>query len=130
MFHRHPEARRRRRISIYANLSHFEILRRASPTQDDGLQSAGCRQRWLAWPSRAMVASRDGYRDNLGVTSSIARGLALFLGVFSLVGLAGSGGDANLWWIDFYPLPTFIRVALLIAFAVAMIAMVTRRRTW
>lgn len=57
-----------------------------------------------------------------GVTSSIARGLALFLGVFSLVSLAGSGGDANLWWIDFYPLPAIVRVTLLVAFAVAMIA--------
>jgi vancomycin permeability regulator SanA len=60
------------------------------------------------------------------VTSSIARGLALFLGVFSLVSLAGSGGDANLWWIDFYPLPTLVRVALLIVFAVAMIAYALR----
>jgi uncharacterized SAM-binding protein YcdF (DUF218 family) len=73
-----------------------------------------------------MVASRDACRDNLCVTSSIARGLALFLGVFSLVSLAGSGGDANLWWIDFYPLPTFVRVALLIAFAGAMIAYALR----
>ena len=56
------------------------------------------------------------------VISSIARGFALFLGVFSLVSLAGTGGDANLWWIDFYPLTGIIRVALLIAFAAAMIA--------
>lgn len=69
-----------------------------------------------------MVASRNACRDNLSVISSIARGLALFLGVFSLVSLAGSGGDANLWWIDFYPVTGIIRVALLIAFAAAMIA--------
>ena len=54
--------------------------------------------------------------------SSIARGLALFLGVFSLVSLAGTGGDANLWWIDFYPLAGIVRAALLVAFAAAMIA--------
>ena len=58
--------------------------------------------------------------------SSIARGLALFLGVFSLVSLAGSGGDANLWWIDFDPLAGIVRVALLIAFATAMIAYALR----
>jgi len=36
---RHPEPRRRRRISTDANSSHLEILRRASPTQDDGWRS-------------------------------------------------------------------------------------------
>jgi hypothetical protein len=35
---RHPEPRRRRRISEWQGSSHSEILRRASPTQDDGLR--------------------------------------------------------------------------------------------
>ena len=34
---RHPEPRRRRRISKWQAFSHPEILRRASPTQDDDL---------------------------------------------------------------------------------------------
>ncbi len=39
---------------------------------------------------------------------AMVRGLALFLGVFSLMNLAGDlfspGFDANIWWIDFRPL--------------------------
>src|ERR1051326_1529131 len=37
---RHPEPRRRRRISKWLAASHLEILRRASPTQDDGCRSS------------------------------------------------------------------------------------------
>ncbi|MBI5761770.1 MAG: YdcF family protein [Planctomycetales bacterium] len=58
-----------------------------------------------------------------------ARALAIFLGGFSLLNLVGelraTGFDANLWWIDFRPLPAWLsRLALgvsgftLLAFAV------------
>lgn len=40
----------------------------------------------------------------------LARGVALFLGLFSLLNVAGElrvpGLDANLWWLDLRPLPT------------------------
>ena len=55
-----------------------------------------------------------------------ARGIALFLGAFSLLNLAGdlrfAGANANLWWIDFSPLPVALRIALLGAFGIAMLA--------
>lgn len=52
-----------------------------------------------------------------------SRGLALFLGAFTLLNLAGdSAFDVNLWWIDLWPLPRVIGITTLAAFAVAMIA--------
>ena len=51
------------------------------------------------------------------------RGLALFLGAFTLLNLLGdSRFDANLWWIDLWPLPHGVAVIVLIAFSIAMIA--------
>jgi uncharacterized SAM-binding protein YcdF (DUF218 family) len=52
--------------------------------------------------------------------STLARGLAVFLGGFSLLNLIGdlrmAGFDANLWWIDLHVLPhTVARLFLLIA---------------
>ncbi len=56
---------------------------------------------------------------------AIARGLALFLGAFSLLNLAGdlrfAHANANLWWIDFSPLPAALRFALLAAVGVALL---------
>jgi vancomycin permeability regulator SanA len=58
--------------------------------------------------------------------STIARGLALFLGGFTLLNLAGdlrfAGADANLWWIDFWPLPLTVSRLLLVALAGVLIA--------
>jgi uncharacterized SAM-binding protein YcdF (DUF218 family) len=55
-----------------------------------------------------------------------ARGLALFLGLFTLVNLAGDfrlgGTDANLWWIDLSPLPVLPRRTLLAAIAAVLLA--------
>lgn len=61
--------------------------------------------------------------------AGIARGLALFFGGFALLNLLGElrypGFDANVWWIDFRPLPprpahVFLSIAslLLLAYAV------------
>jgi uncharacterized SAM-binding protein YcdF (DUF218 family) len=66
-----------------------------------------------------------------------ARGLALFLGAFTLLNLLGAARfDPNLWWIDLWPLPaTVARVVLAVA-AVAMLAYAVRpgglraRPTW
>ena len=55
-----------------------------------------------------------------------ARGIALFLGAFSLLNLAGdlrfARANANLWWIDFSPLPDAVRIVLLAAVGVALLA--------
>lgn len=50
----------------------------------------------------------------------IARGLALFLGAFTLLNLAGA--DANLWWIDLAPLPPSAARIVLAVLALALLA--------
>ena len=59
------------------------------------------------------------------VLHATARGLALFLGAFSLLNLAGdlrfAHANANLWWIDFSPLPVVLRFVLLAAVGVALL---------
>ena len=59
------------------------------------------------------------------VLYAIARGLAFFLGAFSLLNLAGdlrfAHANANLWWIDFSPLPDVLRFILLAAVGVALL---------
>lgn len=58
--------------------------------------------------------------------SSVARGVALFLGLFTILNLLGDlrfgGAGANLWWIDFWPLPLWLSRVLLLVVAVALIA--------
>jgi vancomycin permeability regulator SanA len=69
------------------------------------------------------------------VLTAVSRGIALFLGAFSLLNLAGdlrfARANANLWWIDFWPLPDVLRVVLLAALGVALLAygFVPKRRT-
>ena len=60
----------------------------------------------------------------------MTRGLALFLGAFTLLNLAGdSRFDVNLWWIDLSPLlPRGVAIVTLAAFAVAMIALAFGKR--
>jgi len=59
----------------------------------------------------------------------VTRGLALFLGAFTLLNLAGdSRFDVNLWWIDLWPLPRVVAIVTLIAFAVAMLALAFGKR--
>lgn len=55
----------------------------------------------------------------------MTRGLALFLGLFTLLNLAGdSRFDVNLWWIDLSPLlPRPVAFVTLAAFAIAMIVL-------
>ncbi len=59
------------------------------------------------------------------VRSSISRGLAIFLGVFTLLNVAGDlrfrGSDANLWWIDFTPLPAWASRLVLVLLAVVLL---------
>jgi vancomycin permeability regulator SanA len=63
-------------------------------------------------------------------TAGIARGLAGFLGTFSLLNILGEfyipGFDANIWWIDFQPLPASARRLLLGIAALALIGFALR----
>lgn len=58
--------------------------------------------------------------------TAAARGLALFLGGFTLLNIAGdlrfAGSDGNLWWIDLWPLPLALARTILTLFAIAMLA--------
>ena len=58
------------------------------------------------------------------------RGLALFLGVFALIGLMGElrgrTTDLSLWWVDLRDLPGVLRIALLTAFSGLLVAWAVR----
>ncbi|HVR73610.1 MAG TPA: hypothetical protein VMT52_04735, partial [Planctomycetota bacterium] len=62
-----------------------------------------------------------------------ARGIALFLGGFSLLNLLGElrspGFDANPWWIDLRLLPTLAGRALLLIGALLLVAFALRPPT-
>ncbi len=62
-----------------------------------------------------------------------ARGLAVFIGGFSLLNLLGeltnAGFDLNVWWIDFRPLPAVVSRLLLAACAVFLLAWAVRPKT-
>jgi vancomycin permeability regulator SanA len=60
------------------------------------------------------------------------RGLALFLGAFTIVGLVGElrgrTSDVSLWWIDLRDLPGILRIALLASFAGLLVTWAIRAR--
>jgi len=74
--------------------------------------------------------------SKLGNWNFLPRGLALFLGGFSLLNLLGdfrsAGFDANLWWIDLRPLPQFLAKAVLLISGLSFIgfAIQTPRSIW
>lgn len=82
------------------------------------------RERWQ------VVFMNSETNDQCGKASSwgqaLPRGLALFLGGFSLLNLLGgfrvAGFDANLWWMDLRLLPPLLTQALLLAAAVCLLA--------
>jgi vancomycin permeability regulator SanA len=61
---------------------------------------------------------------------SVSRGLAIFLGAFTLLNVIGDlgfrGSDANIWWIDFAPLPNWLRQVMLVLLAAVLLAGVRR----
>jgi vancomycin permeability regulator SanA len=61
----------------------------------------------------------------------LSRGAAIFLAMFTLVGLVGElrgrATDLSLWWIDIRDLPTLVRFGLLGSFAVLLLAWAVRR---
>src|SRR5215469_11763924 len=62
----------------------------------------------------------------VGVWRFFPRGLAIFLGAFSLLNLLGDlrtpGFDANLWWIDLRVLPATVARIVLLCGAVCLLA--------
>jgi vancomycin permeability regulator SanA len=60
------------------------------------------------------------------------RGLALFLGAFTIVGLVGElrgrTSDVSLWWIDLRDIPGVLRIALLASFAGLLVTWAIRAR--
>lgn len=65
--------------------------------------------------------------ESLGwLKDALPRGLALFLGGFSLLNLLGNfrvpGFDANIWWIDLRALPTWLGSGLLFISAFTLLA--------
>jgi vancomycin permeability regulator SanA len=62
--------------------------------------------------------------------SIAARGAALFLAIFILIGLVGElrgrATDLNLWWVDIRDLPIIVRLPLLAGFAVLLLLWVAR----
>jgi hypothetical protein len=56
----------------------------------------------------------------------ISRAIAAFFGGFALLNLVGNliapGFDANIWWIDFSPMPRILAVVSLLAGATALIS--------
>ncbi len=74
-----------------------------------------------------------GVRNRVVRTATVAlRGLALFLGAFTIVGLVGEvrgrTSDVSLWWIDLRDLPGILRIALLASFAGLLVAWGIRAR--
>jgi hypothetical protein len=69
-----------------------------------------------------------------GVLVTVSRAIALFLGGFTLLNLAGdlrgTAFDANIWWIDLPGLPRGLSAFILAAFAVAMIVWSFVPRRW
>jgi uncharacterized SAM-binding protein YcdF (DUF218 family) len=69
---------------------------------------------------------RDKVGPGASVWNALPRGLALFLGGFSLLNLLGElrtpGFDANLWWIDLHFLPRVLGRAVLFTGAVWLIS--------
>lgn len=69
-------------------------------------------------PARRSSGRRESIRDGF------VRGLAVFIGGFSLLNVIGDllrpGYDANIWWIDFRPFPQIVARVCLIAAALLL----------
>ena len=73
----------------------------------------------LAWMLNKRILSKTDW------LASIARGLAFFLGAFTLLNIIGEfihvGFDANLWWIDLRPMSKPLSITLLTGSSVFLI---------
>ena len=76
------------------------------------------------------IRRRDGHSSTPWLKDALPRGLALFLGGFALLNIFGNlrapGFDANLWWIDFRAVPTWLSDTLLLLSAFCLISFALR----
>jgi vancomycin permeability regulator SanA len=84
----------------------------------------------LPLPIRWGECRGDGHVIADWAKNALPRGLALFLGGFSLLNVLGNvrvpGFDANLWWIDLRALPMWLGNSLLLVSALCLIAFAFR----
>jgi len=86
--------------------------------------------------ARGAAASEGGERERSWPLAAVARGLALFLGAFTLLNVVGTlrtpAFDANVWWVDPPAIPRAASLALFVAVGVALLAyaFAPRMRTW
>jgi vancomycin permeability regulator SanA len=68
----------------------------------------------------------EGHSSTRWLKDALPRGLALFLGGFALLNIFGNfraaGFDANIWWIDFRVIPTWLSNTLLLLSAFCLIS--------
>ena len=82
------------------------------------------------------AAARSGERERSWPLAAVARGLALFLGGFTLLNVIGTlrtpAFDANVWWVDPPSVPRPVSLALYCAVGLALIAyaLAPRMRAW
>ena len=89
-------------------------------------------------PYRPRTAGRDrsGAKTRHWLVAAVARGLALFFGLFTLINLIGAlhtpAFDENVWWVDLRFLPHPLALVLLGAVGVALVAyaVAPRMRAW
>jgi vancomycin permeability regulator SanA len=84
----------------------------------------------LPLPIRSGQSRSEGRFSARWLSDALPRGLALFLGGFALLNIFGNlrapGFDANLWWIDFRAVPTWLSNSLLLVSAFCLISFAFR----
>jgi vancomycin permeability regulator SanA len=84
----------------------------------------------LPLPIRSGVGRGEGSLFKRWLKDALPRGLALFLGGFAFLNIFGNfraaGFDANIWWIDFRAVPTWLSNTLLLLSAFCLIGFALR----
>lgn len=110
-----------------ASAPHAEPLLSAAATR------AKARAEGHQWREEPVLSVENPRR---WLPAAAARGLALFFGLFTLLGVVGAvrdqAFDANLWWVAVPFVPRLVSAALLAAVGIAFVAyaVVPRMRTW
>jgi vancomycin permeability regulator SanA len=85
---------------------------------------------WADLPIRWVEGRSEASLFGRWLKDALPRGLALFLGGFALLNIFGNfraaGFDANIWWIDFRVVPTWLSNALLLVSAFCLISFAFR----